>query len=70
MNDFTLFCLLVAIIGGAIWYIIAQKRKGAKCIGCSCGCSSDCSGDCSSSYSSDCSCDSGGKKSYADNKAE
>lgn len=26
--------LLVAIIGGAVAYIVKSKKKGAKCIGC------------------------------------
>ncbi len=26
--------ILVAIIGGAVFYIVRQKRRGAKCIGC------------------------------------
>ena len=34
--------VVIAIIGGAILYIIKEKKKGTKCIGCaaSCSCSS------------------------------
>ncbi|MFI3270713.1 MAG: FeoB-associated Cys-rich membrane protein [Pseudomonadota bacterium] len=44
MNNISIFCILVAILGGAIWYIISQKKKGNKCIGCSCGSSCACDG--------------------------
>lgn len=37
MTNFILFCVLALIIGGAIWYIISQKKKGVKCIGCPAG---------------------------------
>lgn len=30
---------VIAVIGGAIVYIIKEKKKGTKCIGCSAGCS-------------------------------
>lgn len=42
MNNILLFLLILAILGGAIWYIVAENRKGNKCIGCSCACSHDC----------------------------
>lgn len=29
--------ILLIIVGGAIVYIIKEKRKGTKCIGCSAG---------------------------------
>ena len=29
---------IVLILGGAIWYIIKNKRSGGKCIGCPGGC--------------------------------
>lgn len=40
---------VVAILGGAIAYIVRAKKKGAKCIGCpnSCACSGgNCTGGC------------------------
>ena len=47
METFIAAVLLVAIIGGAIWYIRREKKSGKKCIGCphtgscgkGCGCS-------------------------------
>lgn len=43
--------IILLILGSAVWYIIRQKKKGAKCIGCpsskTCGkqCNG-CSGNC------------------------
>ncbi len=34
MNEFIAWIIILAILGGAISYIIIQKRKGVKCIGC------------------------------------
>ena len=46
MTDVIVIALIVLIIGGAVWYIIREKKKGKKCIGCpyasSCG-SKNCS---------------------------
>lgn len=36
--------ILIAIVGGASYYIYKQKKNGVKCIGCSSG--SKCSGNC------------------------
>lgn len=46
MTNLILVLLIVGIIGGAITKIIAEKKRGAKCVGCplgkapskSCGC--------------------------------
>ncbi len=42
MNDFIIWAIVFAILGSAIGYIIIQKRKGVKCVGCaseaSCAC--------------------------------
>jgi LPXTG-motif cell wall-anchored protein len=49
MTDVIVLAVILAIIGGAIWYIRSKKKKGAVCIGCphahQCGgnCSSGCS---------------------------
>ncbi len=45
MEDFIIVAILVLIIGAAAIYIIREKKKGTKCIGCPAagGCSS-CSG--------------------------
>ena len=41
----TLILALVAILGGAVFYIIRSKKKGSKCIGCpDSGCNGKCSG--------------------------
>ncbi len=45
--------IIVAILGGAIFYIIREKKRGTKCIGCPAG--KSCSSGTSSS-SSDCGC--------------
>ena len=41
METIIVAALLVAIIGGAIWYIRKEKKSGKKCVGCpyagSCG---------------------------------
>lgn len=37
MDDIILIVVLVAILGGAVAYIVRAKRNGVKCIGCSAG---------------------------------
>ncbi len=41
MADFLVGLVLVAILGGAVFYIVKAKKSGRKCIGCpdsgSCG---------------------------------
>ena len=37
MENVILIALLVAILGGAVAYIVKAKRNGVKCIGCSAG---------------------------------
>ncbi len=34
MTDIITLTVLVVILGGAITYIVKQKKKGVKCIGC------------------------------------
>lgn len=49
MADFIAFLVIVAAVGAAAAYIVRQKRRGVKCIGCTAGqnaCSSAC-GSCS-----------------------
>ena len=46
MADIIVIALVVAIVGLALGYIIRQKRRGTKCIGCPC--SKDCGGNCCS----------------------
>ena len=35
MIDIILLLLVIAAVGGAIAYIVKEKKKGAVCIGCS-----------------------------------
>ena len=41
MTDVILVGILLGIVGGAVFYIVKEKKKGIKCIGCpsagSCG---------------------------------
>ena len=43
--------IILLVVGLALWYIIRQKRKGVKCIGCPSGktCASKKDGNCSGS---------------------
>jgi hypothetical protein len=34
MIDIIIIGVLVLVIGGAVFYIVKEKKKGAKCIGC------------------------------------
>ena len=34
MKDIIIMGILLIVIGSAIFYIVRQKRKGTKCIGC------------------------------------
>lgn len=34
MENLIIVAILIAIVGGAIFYIYKKKSKGAKCIGC------------------------------------
>lgn len=56
MESFIVGLIIVAIIGAAVAYIIKEKKKGVRCIGCpmagacasknsgfSCGCAGNCS---------------------------
>lgn len=56
MTDFIVIGILIITIGAAIIYIVKEKKKGTKCIGCPAArnCSSKnngCSGGCSSCHS-------------------
>ena len=50
--DFVVMAVVLAIIGGAVFYIYKSKKNGKKCIGCPD--SGSCSGTCGS-----CSCNCG-----------
>ena len=51
MVDLVILLILAGIIGLAIGYIVKEKKKGTRCIGCpdsgSCGKCNGCSGGCS-----------------------
>lgn len=34
MADFLIIVILLVIVGGAVAYIVKQKKQGVKCIGC------------------------------------
>lgn len=44
MTDLIVIGILVLIVGCAVWYIVRQKKNGAKCIGCPYA--KNCSGHC------------------------
>lgn len=56
MSDFIVIAIIAIVVGAAISYIIKEKKRGVKCIGCPDGCScaakeagiSGCCGGCSS----------------------
>ena len=45
MENFIIITLLVLIIGSAVLYVLKQRKKGVKCIGCPNG--KNCAGNCS-----------------------
>lgn len=57
MADFIVIVILIAIVGSAIAYIVKEKKRGVKCIGCksgdSCPRSGMCGGNCSSHADTD-----------------
>ena len=46
MTDFIVMAIVLAIVGGAAFYIYKEKKKGVKCIGCPAGkkCGACCEG--------------------------
>ncbi|MBQ7954143.1 MAG: FeoB-associated Cys-rich membrane protein [Lachnospiraceae bacterium] len=46
MTDIIIIAVVVAIIGGAAAYIIREKKRGVKCIGCPAA--GKCAGNCHS----------------------
>ena len=42
--DYIIIGVILAISGLSLWYILREKKKGKKCIGCSCN--GDCAGGC------------------------
>ncbi|MBQ5782387.1 MAG: FeoB-associated Cys-rich membrane protein [Oscillospiraceae bacterium] len=35
MTDFIVMAIVLAIVGGAAFYIYKEKKKGVRCVGCS-----------------------------------
>ena len=56
MSDIIVVAIIVCIVGAAVRYIIKEKKRGVKCIGCPDGCTCaakeagivNCCGGCSS----------------------
>ncbi len=44
MIDVLIVAVVLLLVGGAVWYIRRQKKKGTKCIGCPY--SKSCNGKC------------------------
>lgn len=54
MDNFIIIAVLAVILGVAIAYVVKQKKKGVKCIGCPDG--EDCRKNAESGCSGNCSC--------------
>jgi hypothetical protein len=49
MNDIIVSIIIITILTAAIAKIVIEKRKGAKCVGCSCSHTDDSSCGCNGS---------------------
>jgi len=51
MSDIIIALIILVIVGAAIAYIVKEKKRGVKCIGCphgaTCGSKGGCGGNCS-----------------------
>lgn len=60
MTDFIVIIVIVTIVGSASLYIMKQKKRGVKCIGCpsgsTCPNSGKCSGNCGEHANKECGC--------------
>lgn len=45
-TDWILAGVIIVVIGAALWYIIREKKRGKKCIGCSYACNCASKGSC------------------------
>lgn len=52
MADFIIVVIVLAIVGGAVAYIVNQKKKGVRCVGCPDG--GTCGGNCGGGGSCGC----------------
>ena len=44
MTNLVVIAIVAAIVGGALWYICREKKKGKRCVGCPYA--GNCSGHC------------------------
>ncbi len=65
MNDYIIWTIITTILAAAIAYIIMQKRKGVKCVGCA----SEAQCACSSESKQQCACGEGSKSIHNYSKA-
>ena len=60
MTNFLVILVVAIIVGLAIAYIVREKKRGVKCIGCpsaaTCPNSGKCKGNCSSDSDTQCAC--------------
>ena len=60
MTNFIVILIVIAIVGAAVAYIIREKKRGVKCIGCpaaaTCPNSGKCMGNCNSGSDIQCEC--------------
>lgn len=60
MTNFIVILIIIAIVGAAVAYIVKEKKRGVKCIGCpaaaTCPNSGKCIGNCGSKAETQCSC--------------
>lgn len=52
MVDIIVGGIIVLLVGGAVLYVVKEKKKGVRCIGC------HCAGECSKSSGNSCQCQS------------
>ena len=60
MTNFIVILIVIAIVGAAVAYIVREKKRGVKCIGCpaagSCPNSGKCMGNCGGDTDTGCAC--------------
>ncbi len=60
MTNFIVILIVAVIVSAAIAYIVKEKKRGVKCIGCpaaaTCPNSGTCTGNCSNNSETECTC--------------
>lgn len=48
MDNFVIIAILILVLGAGLFYIVKEKKSGAKCVGCPYAkqCGSRCNGSC------------------------